>query len=555
MNGEGRAVQDVLDYMATTGLLDDEQAAAVAAHMAEHSLSAGRAAVNLGLATKEQARQAVAAFNGVVLVTDLASVRCDPDALAMIPKAKAHRWHVVPMRFDSGVLVLAATAVAAQSQQVWDDLHLALGGISFRLEVATERDLLAKLDAEYRNEMEIVALAGRVTGGATEQSGDAAVRMVDLTLEQAITDRASDIHIEPDANEVHVRYRIDGVLLDKPPIPKQIALSVISRLKILSDMDIAESRKPQDGRMSVASGGKKIDMRVSSMPTVYGDTIVMRILDSSATRRSFADFEFSKTNEKRWRSASTKPSGMLLVTGPTGSGKTTTLYATLNELARPEVNIVTVEDPVEYRFARISQVQVNPQAGLSFATALRSILRQDPDVILVGEIRDQETAQIAIEASLTGHLVLSTLHTNSAPEAATRLAEMGVDGFLVGSVLECAMAQRLVRRLCVSCRLRYDPDPTELEHLAFITPPGVTPTFFKPVGCARCSMTGYKGRLAVHETMTRSPALEKALVRNATIDVVTEIALADGMVPMRTDGWAKVASGLTSVAEILRVVA
>ena len=545
-----------LEYMASRGWLSPAQADAVTDRMASHNQSTGRAAVDLGLVTKDQAREAVSAASGLTSVHDLADVRCDPDALALIPKAKAHRWQVVPMRFDAGTLVLAATATAAASLQVADDLRLALGGMEYRLEIAPERDLLAKLDAEYRNEMELVALAGQVTGGADEGPGDASVRMVDLTIDQAITDRASDIHIEPDANEVHVRYRIDGVLVEKPPIPKVIALPVISRLKIMSGMDIAETRRPQDGRMSLTKNNKKIDMRVSSIPTVHGDTVVMRILDGSATRRSFSDFEFSHANETRWREASKKPSGLLLVTGPTGSGKTTTLYATLNELARPEVNIVTVEDPVEYRIPRISQVQINPKAGLTFAGALRSILRQDPDIILIGEIRDKETAQIAIEASLTGHLVLSTLHTNSAPEAATRLAEMGIDGFLVGSVLECAMAQRLVRRLCTSCRARYEPDALELERLMFSPPPAqVAPTFFKPVGCARCSGTGYKGRLAVHETMVRSPAMEKALVRDESIDVVTGIALEDGMVPMRVDGWAKVAAGLTSIAEILRVVA
>ncbi|HUX70462.1 MAG TPA: GspE/PulE family protein, partial [Cellulomonadaceae bacterium] len=512
--------------------------------------------VQMNLISREQAREAIDALDvGVIRVPDLASVRCDPDAISLVAKAKARRWMVVPMRFDGDTLVLAATETAAANTQVGDDLRLSLRGRAFRLEVAPDKDLAAKLDAEYRNEMELVALAGQVTEGAPDTSGDTAVRMVDLTLDQAITDRASDIHVEPGVHEVHVRYRIDGVLIEKPAIPKQIALSVIARLKIISGIDIAESRIPQDGRLSVTKNGKKIDMRVSSLPTVHGEKIVLRILDSTATRQSFKEFEFSDANEARWMSASKRPSGLLLVTGPTGSGKSTTLYATLNELARPEVNIVTVEDPVEYRIPRINQVQINPKAGLTFASALRSILRQDPDIILLGEIRDRETAQIAIEAALTGHLVLSTLHTNSAPEAATRLSEMGIDAFLVGSVLECALAQRLVRRLCVACRRPYDPDPAQLESVGFVAPAGVSPTFFAPTGCARCSNTGYKGRLAVHETMVRTPALEHALVRDATVDVITELALADGMVPMRIDGWAKVASGLTTIAEVLRVVA
>ena len=544
---------EVMNYMTTSGILTDEQAEQVAAHMAAHGVSPARAALQLNFVNTDQARTAIAAASGVPIVPDLAAVKCDPAALEMVGKDRARRWSVVPMHFEGETLVLATTAAQASNSQTSEDLRLSLTGRPFRLEIAPDKDVKAKLDAEYRNEMEIQALGAQVTVGGTEDS--TAIRMVELTLDQAITDRASDIHIEPGAGEVFVRYRIDGVLVDKPSIPNQIALPVISRLKIISGMDIAESRRPQDGRLSMVKGGRKIDMRVSSLPTVYGDKVVMRILDNSATRQSLKEFEFSPANEARWMSASKKPSGTLLVTGPTGSGKSTTLYATLNELSRPEVNIVTVEDPVEYRIPRINQVQVNPKAGLTFSSALRSILRQDPDIILIGEIRDKETAQIAIEASLTGHLVLSTLHTNNSPEAATRLAEMGVEPFLVGSVLECVLAQRLLRRLCLACRQPYDPDPVELQAVGFYTPAGVTPTFFRPTGCARCSMTGYKGRLAVHETMIRSPRLEKAIVKEETIDVITEIALADGLVPMRGDGWAKVGQGLTTISEVLRVVA
>lgn len=549
---------DVLAYMSSSEMVTAAQSLEVTAYMGEHGASAGRAAVALGFVTSDQAREAisaVAAAAGVPLVADLASVRCDPDALLMVTKAKARRWNVVPLRFDGEVLVLATTAASAADSAVTEDLRLALSPRLFKLEIAPERDLLAKLDMEYRNEMEIVALSGQVIDAGGSDTGDTAIRMVDLILDQAITDLASDIHIEPGATEVHVRYRIDGVLIDQAPVPRQIAAALTSRLKIMAGIDIAETRVGLDGRLSKVHDGKKIDMRVSSLPVVHGESMVLRILDSSATRQSLKDFEFSKANESRWLSSSRKPSGMLLVTGPTGSGKTTTLYATLNELARTEVNIVTIEDPVEYSIPRINQVQVNPKAGLTFASALRSIVRQDPDIILVGEIRDKETAQIAIEASLTGHLVLSTLHTNSAPEAATRLKEMGVDGYLVGSVLECAMAQRLVRRLCVACRRQFTPDPGELEAIGFTAPAGVTSTFYEPVGCARCSGIGYRGRLAVHETMIRSADLEKALVRDLTVDVIAELAVAGGMVPMRQDGWAKVADGLTTIAEILRVVA
>lgn len=551
-------MSDALTVMATSGALTAEQAVQVQAHMAAHGVSAAKAAVQLGFVSSDDARRAVLLASGITPVTDLASVRCDPDALAMVPRAKARRWGVIPLRFDGGTLVCATTMTTYQSQEVRDDLRLALGGRAFEFEVATDREVRAKLDAEYRNELELTALAEQVVGaGSTgNTAADTAVRMVELILDQAITDRASDIHVEPNAAEVFVRYRIDGVLIDKPTIPKAIQDGVISRLKILSNIDIAEKRIPQDGRLSRnARDGRKIDMRVSSLPTVHGEKVVLRILDNSATRQSLGDFAFTRENEARWMSAAKKPSGLMLVTGPTGSGKSTTLYATLNEVSRPEVNIVTVEDPVEYRIPRINQVQVNPKAGLTFASALRSILRQDPDVILLGEIRDKETAQIAIEASLTGHLVLSTLHTNNSPEAATRLAEMGVEGFLVGSILECVLAQRLVRRLCEKCKRPHQPTADELDVVGFYAPPGVSPAFYEAVGCATCSGTGYRGRLAVHETMVRTPQLEKLVSTGATVDLIADQARADGMVPMKGDGWAKVSAGLTTIAEVLRVVA
>lgn len=550
---------DVLTYMTANAVLSPGQADQVRAHMGAHAVGVAKAVVELGLMTPEQVRPHVLRASGVTPIQDLASVRCDPDALALVPRAKARQWHVIPLRFEGQTLVLATTLATYNSHDVREDLRLALGGRAFEFEVAEDREVRAKLDAEYRNELELTALAERVTEAASTGDGaaaDTAVRMVDLTLDQAIADRASDIHVEPGFGEVHVRYRIDGVLIDKPSIPKAIQDGVISRLKIISGMDIAEKRIPQDGRLSRKSReGKKIDMRVSSLPTVHGEKIVLRILDNSATRQSLGDFVFTQANADRWMNAATKPSGLMLVTGPTGSGKSTTLYATLNEVSRPEVNIVTVEDPVEYRIPRINQVQVNPKAGLTFASALRSILRQDPDIILLGEIRDQETAQIAIEASLTGHLVLSTLHTNNSPEAATRLAEMGVEGFLVGSVLECVLAQRLVRRLCERCKTPAQPTPQELAAIGFYTPEGVTPTFYDAVGCASCANTGYRGRLAVHESMVRTPQMEKLISTGATVDLIADQARADGMVPMKGDGWAKVAAGLTTIAEVLRVVA
>jgi type IV pilus assembly protein PilB len=307
--------------------------------------------------------------------------------------------------------------------------------------------------------------------------------------------------------------------------------------------------------MSVTSNGKKIDLRVATLPTVWGEKVVMRILDSSATTRSIEDLAMLERNLSVYAASYVKPHGMILVTGPTGSGKTTTLYATLNIVSKPEVNVNTVEDPVEYRLAGINQVQVNQKAGLTFAAALRSILRSDPDVVLIGEIRDHETAQIAVEAALTGHLVLATLHTNDAPSAITRLTEMGIEPFLVGSALDCVLAQRLTRRLCERCKEAYTPEPTELEAFGFPWKHGQPlPTLYRPTGCSTCSKTGYKGRVALHEIMTVGEEVERLTVQRASAASIAEVARAEGMLTLRQDGISKVAQGITSIEEVLRVV-
>jgi len=353
-----------------------------------------------------------------------------------------------------------------------------------------------------------------------------------------------------------VRYRIDGVLHEMQRAPKQIQNGVTSRLKIMSDIDIAERRKPQDGRLSVIHGGRKVDLRVATLPTVWGEKVVMRILDNSGSSMSLDDLGLLKHNFDVYKKSYTKPYGMILVTGPTGSGKSTTLYTTLNTVARPEINVITVEDPVEYRMAGINQVQVNPKAGLTFASALRSILRSDPDVVLLGEIRDHETAQIAIEASLTGHLVLSTLHTNDAPSAITRLTEMEIEPFLVGSALDSVVAQRLARRLCDRCKQSYTPVATEIAALGFWIDPDLSvPVLYQPTGCQVCSNTGYRGRIAIHEIMAVSEEIERLAVRRASSAEIKKVATAEGMLTLRQDGWSKAQMGLTSIEEILRVVA
>jgi type IV pilus assembly protein PilB len=381
------------------------------------------------------------------------------------------------------------------------------------------------------------------------------VKFVNLLITQAIQDRASDIHIEPTERDLRVRFRIDGVLHEIMRSPKNIQSGVISRLKIMSDINIAERRIPQDGRLSVTVNQKKIDLRVATLPTVWGEKVVMRVLDNSTAMLRLSDLGFRDENYERYAVSFTKPYGMILVTGPTGSGKSTTLYATLNIVSKPEINVITVEDPVEYRIPGINQVQTNTKAGLSFASALRSILRSDPDVVLIGEVRDHETAQIAIEAALTGHLVLSTLHTNDAPSAITRLVEMGIEPFLVGSALDCILAQRLARRLCGKCREAYTPEAETLRQARFPWIEGeALPTLYRAVGCSACAKTGYKGRLALHEVMPVSEDIERLAVERASAAVIGQVAREQGMKTLRDDGMAKVLDGVTTLEEILRVV-
>ncbi len=425
--------------------------------------------------------------------------------------------------------------------------------------------MLAAINRYHRNDGELDDLSMTLTGedDALDDLGNVSevvedapiVKFVNLLITQAIQDRASDIHIEPTERDLRVRFRIDGVLHEVMRSPKNIQSGVISRLKIMAEINIAERRIPQDGRLSVNTNGKKVDLRVATLPTVWGEKVVMRILDNSTAMLNLADLGFSQANYDRYSKSFTKPYGMLLVTGPTGSGKSTTLYATLNIVSSPDKNVITVEDPVEYRLPGINQVQTNAKAGLTFASALRSILRSDPDIVLIGEIRDHETAQIAIEAALTGHLVLSTLHTNDAPSAVSRLIEMGIEPFLVGSALDCVLAQRLARRLCSKCKEAYTPTAEALINARFPWQDGEPlPTLYRPKGCSACSKTGYKGRLALHEVMAVTEQVERLAVERASAEAIGKVAREQGMAMLRDDGLAKVADGVTSLEEIFRVV-
>lgn len=546
------------------GLVTEAQLLAAIDEQGSRNSSLGRTLVELGFLSEGQLVKALAQQVGMAYV-DLDDYPVDRAAVAMVSSALCRRYTVLPIAISDGSLVLA-TADPGNVVAV-DDVRT-VAGMPVKSVVATYDNVLRAIDRFCRadDEMENLSSTFEEEVETTEtdlgRMGDYVdddapiVRYVNLLVTQAITDRASDIHIEPTERDLRVRYRIDGVLHEVQRSPKNIQGGVISRVKIMSDIDIAEKRKPQDGRMSVVHNGRKIDLRVATLPTVWGEKIVMRILDNSTASLDLRDLSFLDENYAVYHEAYTKPYGMILVTGPTGSGKSTTLYATLNAVSRPEINVITVEDPVEYRLPNINQVQVNPKAGLTFAGALRSILRSDPDVVLLGEIRDHETAQIAIEAALTGHLVLSTLHTNDAPSAITRLIEMGIEPFLVGSALDCVVAQRLARRLCDKCKEPYEPTPAELESARFPWQPGEEiPKLYKPVGCVACSKTGYRGRMALHEVMRVSEDIERHAVTHSSSAEIAATALRQGMVGLRDDGWRKVLMGQTSVEEILRVVA
>jgi type IV pilus assembly protein PilB len=553
-------VKQLGDILLEGGLVNESQLNAAYEEQQRVGRALGRVLIEQGVLTESQLVAALATQIGLRFV-DLAEFSVDGSAIGRVPGSVCRRHSAMPIGFEDGRL-LVAMADPANVFAV-DDIR-SITGMDVKPVVATRADVATAIDRYYRADSDLDDLTSVLD--TTDEEDDLSkvkeivedapiVKYVNLLITQAIQDRASDIHLEPTETDLRVRFRIDGVLHEVMRSPKAIQSGVISRLKIMADINIAERRIPQDGRLSVSAHGKKVDLRVATLPTVWGEKVVMRILDNSTARLDLADLGFSDDNFERYSRSFTKPYGMILVTGPTGSGKSTTLYATLNIVSRPEVNVITVEDPVEYRLPGINQVQTNPKAGLTFASALRSILRSDPDIVLIGEVRDHETGQIAVEAALTGHLVLSTLHTNDAPSAVSRLTEMGIEPFLVGSALDAVLAQRLARRLCSKCKEAYTPTGESLIASRFPWEDGQPlPQLFRPVGCSMCAKTGYKGRLALHEVMLVTEEIERLAVEKASAAVIERVAREQGMRTLREDGLAKVLAGVTSLDEILRVV-
>ena len=499
-------------------------------------------------------------------VIDLPSVGVAVDAVQLIPVQTLERSVAIPYAVEDDVLRVAVADPG--NLHAIDELRLATKH-SLDLGVASRDDIVAELQRLART-AEAIGSVVAVEMDEEDSSGDdleaddgisdgPLVRLVNALIFQAAEENASDVHFEALEDALAIRFRVDGVLREVQRIPKKMAAGVTTRLKVLAKLDIAERRKPQDGRITLSSSavGRLLDIRVATLPTVEGEKVVMRLLDKSRKPPTMPELGLSDAMRAELEAIVQMPTGALIVTGPTGSGKSTTLYGCLALMNRPEINLITVEDPVEYRLAGVNQVQINIRAGLTFASALRSILRSDPDVVMVGEIRDVETAKISIEAALTGHFVLSTLHTNDAPSTITRLGEMGVEPFLTGAAISAVLAQRLARKLCTHCCEAYQPTEPELAELR-VTPELLgavdgTP-FYRKKGCPRCNHTGYKGRVGIFQFLRMSEEIAALAVQHASRDEIARSAANSGMRSLWEDGVAKVASGLTSIEELARVL-
>lgn len=538
------------DILVEQGAITAEQLTRAIALQGERGGRLGQILIEESLATPVQLLRALAAQFGVDAV-DLDDTTVQPEAVQAIPNSLARRHRALPYAWEGDTLVVA-TANPSDLFAL-DDIR-AYTGAPVR-PVMAEASQLADYIARFARE----DIAHDPTSGPSGvlAPDSAHVRFVDLVLERAIAERASDIHLEPVAKGLRVRFRVDGVMHDVFTAPRGTEAGVISRLKIIAEMDIAERRLPQDGRCTHTVDNAPVDLRVATLPTMNGESAVIRILDNRATVARLDDLGFLPGNLDVLRAAVRRPWGAILVSGPTGSGKTTTLYGALAELNEPSRNILTVEDPVEITLDGVKQVQVNVRAGLTFASALRAFLRSDPDVVLVGEIRDTETAKIAAEASLTGHLVLSSIHTNDAVSTPLRLLEMGVEPFLVASAVQAVVAQRLARRLCDRCKAEFKPSDEELRSAGWDRDrllEGERPFFYRAVGCAACGGTGYRGRIALHEVLPVTEELSHLIGSRASVTELRAVAALQGMTPIREDGLVKAAHGLTSVEEVARVL-
>jgi type IV pilus assembly protein PilB len=551
----GRSTRFIGDIVVDLGYAVRESVETAIAESRANGRRTGEVLVERGVLTPDQLARVVAERFGVDHL-DLGVFKVDMAAANLLPASAAKRYGAVPVRIMNERTLLVAMIDPGNVLAV-DDISL-MSGYEVRAAVAPEEDianLIQRLNT--LDEMTVQDALEEESGAEVvelrESAADAPViKLVNSLIGQGVEQGASDIHFEPVDGDLVVRYRIDGVLAEATRVPRRLVAGVISRIKIMSELDISERRIPQDGRVGLNIDGRSVDVRVATLPLVGGESAVMRVLDKDAGIIDLNKLGMVDPERARFVNAFTKPHGAVLVTGPTGSGKTTTLYGALQMLHTPDKNIITIEDPVEYELSGVKQMQVNTKAGLHFATGLRSMMRADPDIIMVGEIRDRETAQIAIEAALTGHLVLSTLHTNDAPGAVARLIEMGVEPFLVASAVECVVAQRLARRLCDACKKPVSVDGDVVRSHGFHID-AHTLEVFEPGGCSRCGGSGYKGRVGLYEVMTVDDEIRSLVVSRASADAIAEVATRGGMRRLRDEGFEKVRSGQTSFAEMARV--
>jgi type IV pilus assembly protein PilB len=559
--GRGRSANFVTDVLVGLGYVSAERVEAAVAESRLAGRPPERVLLEQGAIDPRQLSLAIAERYGLDHV-DLSAYPVDMAAANLLPIASARRYQAVPIGYlDAGTLLVAmadpANVLAA------DDIKMATG-LQCRLVVADTADIEALLsrvnslqsavtEAVRDDELALEDQEADEGLGSLHASAEDApvVKLVYSILGQAVNGGVSDIHFEPELEDMRVRFRVDGVLHEAAHVPRRMVSAVISRIKIMSDLDIAERRVPQDGRVAVTVDDSRVDLRITTLPTQRGEGATIRILDTRNAMRSLDQLGMSPESREPFEMAVRRPYGAVLVTGPTGSGKSTTLYAALAAINSIEKNVITIEDPVEYQIDGVNQINVNPKAGLTFAAGLRSVLRADPDVLMVGEIRDAETARIAIEAALTGHLVLSTLHTNDAPGTITRLAKMGIESFLTASAVDCIVAQRLARTLCASCKRRAVVSPKSLAEAGFQTTTGIEA--YEPVGCSRCGNSGYKGRVGLYSVMKMSERIKDMTVNQASQAEISGIARQEGMATLREDGLSKARAGLTSFDEVVRV--
>jgi type IV pilus assembly protein PilB len=524
----------------------------------------GQVAVRMGLITQAQVTEALAEQWGMPVV-NLEETNIQPNVLEIVPQTMAEMYHIMPISLKNGVLTVAMAD--PQNVGALDDLRNFLGH-EIRGAVSSGPDVEAAIAKYYADREE--SIEDVIESMSTDEDAEKKIRGYDLASDEemsdaqpikkllnmvmllAIRDQASDIHFEPFEDEFKIRVKADGVLYEMVPPPRHLANAIVSRIKVMSNLDIAERRLPQDGRIELNVGGNNVDLRVSVLPTLFGEAVVMRVLDRTVVALDLNKIGMDAALLSSFRKVLNRPNGILLVTGPTGSGKTTTLYSALNEMNSTETKIITSEDPIEYDIEGIIQVPVNPDVGVTFATVLRAILRHDPDKILVGEIRDYETAEIAVQSSLTGHMVFSTLHTNDAPSAITRLRDMGVPAFLITATVEAILAQRLVRRICSECRTQFAPSDELLMELQLPLNTARKYKFYYGKGCPRCNNSGYKGRIGIYEFLIMSDEIRDAIAAEASGDDIRDIARQQGMTTLREAGLKLIFDGLTTIDEIVR---